>query len=66
MSIDAALDVGVCVPRIVGQAGDGGEFVAGLWIEIRIARAAIDAPVPDAELARRKGSYVPVVISVCA
>src|SRR5262245_39978613 len=47
MEIDAVLIVRMFVFEIVGQARDGREFVAGFWIEVCIAHAAVDRCVLD-------------------
>src|SRR5262249_20518309 len=48
--VDAVLILRRLVGEIVGEAEHAGEFVPGLRVEIGVAAAGIDRPMPDADV----------------
>jgi hypothetical protein len=55
VEVDPVLIVGVVVLEVVGDAGDGREFVAGRRIEVGVAAAAVDAAMADADIGEARG-----------
>src|SRR5262249_48177399 len=55
MHADAVLVVGIRIPEIVGEAEHRRELVPGLRIEVGVTAAAVDRPVPDAEIGEPAG-----------
>ena len=55
MEVDPVLVLRVAVLEIVGEAGDGGEFVPGRRVEVGVAAAGVDRGVTDAEIAEARG-----------
>src|SRR6266704_4255181 len=50
MEIDAALVLRIWIREIVGKSGYRRKFMSGLRIEIRVATAAVDRSVAEAEI----------------
>jgi hypothetical protein len=60
--VDAVLVLGRLIGEIVGEAEHAGEFVPGLRIEIGVAAAGVDRPMPDADVRQTGG----VAVRLCA
>jgi class 3 adenylate cyclase len=58
MHVDAVLILGRLVGEIVGEAEHSREFVPGLRIEISVAAASVDRPVPDANIRQARRADV--------
>ncbi len=50
VGVNAVLVLQVGILEIVGEAGDAGELPTGVRIEIGVAAAGVDRPVPEAEI----------------
>jgi hypothetical protein len=50
MGVDAVLIIEIRIVEVVGEPADGGEFPSGLRIEIGVSGAAVDRPMPEAEI----------------
>src|SRR3954466_5047338 len=52
MEIDAALIVGIRIYKVVGEAANAGEFIAGRRIKVGVTAAGIDGAVADTEIGK--------------
>jgi hypothetical protein len=57
VEIDAVLVLRVVVLEIVDKSRDGRKFVARLRIEVRVATAAVDGGMTDAEIGENASAW---------